>query len=349
MQRFLPLLSLGALCLANEWTYDRCSEHGPVAWPNTCPPTVQQQGSPINLCGAQTLNAAPAFALANWDMPRTMTILDNKHTVQVAVVDTPPTTVLGNISAIVGRSASANPTTWTLRQMHLHWGRDGRSDEGSEHYLEGQRYPLEAHFVHYNAAAGSSPDNALASNRTDALLVVGVAFALGSQDNDVLRAISNDVAGITLAAKNLSSQVNLANVFNGTGTYYAYAGSLTTPPCAEQVTWVMMQRPLSVTSATLEKIKAATANPAQRKFTPLEDDRINQYGNFRPLQALNSRPVYLSSGVSATCPTAVTEPTFACTVSARTGTGNSAPGLTSAVSIAAAAVLPLFLALVYLV
>lgn len=38
--------------------------------------------APIDLCGAQTLSWAPTFSLANWDVSRTMTILDNKHTVQ---------------------------------------------------------------------------------------------------------------------------------------------------------------------------------------------------------------------------------------------------------------------------
>eukprot|EP00961_Rhodomonas_salina_P228464 3087722-Rhodomonas_salina.1 len=33
--------------------------------------------------------------------------------------------------------------TWKFAQAHFHWGREGRVDEGSEHFLEGKQYPLE--------------------------------------------------------------------------------------------------------------------------------------------------------------------------------------------------------------
>ena len=39
---------------------------------------------------------------------------------------------------------------WQLEQVHFHWGRTGKDTEGSEHFLNGKQYALEAHFVHFN-------------------------------------------------------------------------------------------------------------------------------------------------------------------------------------------------------
>ena len=57
---------------------------------------------------------------------------------------------------------------YELLQAHYHWGEDANS--GSEHTVDGGKYPLEVHFVHGNTkykADGSYTDH------EDGLLVVG--------------------------------------------------------------------------------------------------------------------------------------------------------------------------------
>ena len=62
---------------------------------------------------------------------------------------------------------------------------------------QGRRFPLEAHFVHYNPAYGPSVSRAVASGQKDALLVIAVMFELGQpQGQDAaLTAIANGVHG----------------------------------------------------------------------------------------------------------------------------------------------------------
>jgi carbonic anhydrase len=62
---------------------------------------------------------------------------------------------------------------YQLAQFHFHWG--VVSDEGSEFYLKGKQYPLEAHFVHfprdlYDNLTAAAPKH---------LLVLGVFFSIG--------------------------------------------------------------------------------------------------------------------------------------------------------------------------
>jgi len=53
----------------------------------------------------------------------------------------------------------------------------------------------------------------------------------------------------------------------GKRTYYRYSGSLTTPPCAEVVNWLLLTDPITVAQADIDafgKLYAMNARPAQK-------------------------------------------------------------------------------------
>jgi carbonic anhydrase len=86
-------------------------------------------------------------------------------------------------------------------------------------------------------------------------------------------------------------KVNLAKGLTDTSAYYTYAGSLTTPPWSENVTWIVLKEPAEMSAAQFSAF-----------------DRI--LGNdFRPLQDRNGMSSPSSPGISAfladdarTCP-----------------------------------------------
>ncbi|MCB0705347.1 MAG: carbonic anhydrase family protein [Saprospiraceae bacterium] len=61
--------------------------------------------------------------------------------------------------------------------------------------------------------------------------------------------------------------------FSTNRSYYTYTGSLTTPPCSEIVTWIVMENKVE---ATVEEIGA---------FSTIQN------GNFRLVQDLNGRTI----------------------------------------------------------
>ncbi|CAG0904077.1 unnamed protein product [Cyprideis torosa] len=63
------------------------------------------------------------------------------------------------------------PARYILEQIHVHWGSVGQG--GSEHTLNGERYALEFHFVHYHERFETLAD-AVDSLERDALAVLGV-------------------------------------------------------------------------------------------------------------------------------------------------------------------------------
>ena len=119
---------------------------------------------------------------------------------------------------------------YTLNQIHFH--------SGSETTLGGRRYDMEAHLVHYEGGAAAK----------GAALVVGVFLTV------VDDAAAADVRADSLASLPADAYAGFVAPHVARGaTFFAYAGSMTTPPCASGVQWVSFKRPLTITRRFLAR------------------------------------------------------------------------------------------------
>jgi carbonic anhydrase len=71
----------------------------------------------------------------------------------------------------------------------------------------------------------------------------------------------------------VSSSINLDDLLTNTRQYFTYTGSLTTPPCSEGVTWIILKRRAPISSVQYEEFRKILGN------------------NFRPIQDINNRVV----------------------------------------------------------
>jgi len=78
--------------------------------------------------------------------------------------------------------------------------------------------------------------------------------------------------------KEIHREVDLSSIYSGDEDFYSYMGSLTTPPCTENVNWIIFKRPVILSVEEVIKLKDAM---------PLN--------NYRGEQPLNDRFVYLNS------------------------------------------------------
>jgi carbonic anhydrase len=197
-------------------------------------------------------------------------VKNNGHTVQITLDPIPlRPTMTNTLATKVGRTAETAPQTWRLEQLHFHWGRKGKKNEGSEHYLLNRPYTMEGHFVHYNAKYADVAA-AVASGNKDALLVVGVMFQVGATatGGTLVADIASSIAAITTTEEvplttakgsfaELAARSGIASSCDpNCANFFAYPGSLTTPTCNEDVTWVVMEAPMTVTQVRLAILNA---------------------------------------------------------------------------------------------
>ncbi|MES2353252.1 MAG: carbonic anhydrase family protein [Pseudomonadota bacterium] len=163
-------------------------------------------------------------------------IINNGHTIQIA------------FSA--GGSARVGGAVYNLVEINFH--------TPSEEKINGNAFPMSAHFIHKSAE--------------DKIAIVAVMFMLG-QENKALKPLF-DMFPIKQGDKNFLSEVNPNIFLPPDHGYYAYLGSLTTPPCTEGVRWNVLTQPIEISEAQLEGF---------RKLYPM---------NARPVQSINGRRVF---------------------------------------------------------
>jgi carbonic anhydrase len=193
--------------------------------------------SPIDIRGAKAAKLAPLGFHYHGGAGE---IVNNGHTVQVNLAD--------------GGSLDLASGNYKLVQFHFH--------TPSEESINGKRYPLVAHLVHKNDAGD--------------LAVVAVLFKEG-KENAALKQVFAELPGKAGDKHPLASEIDLATLLPAKHGYYAYMGSLTTPPCSEGVHWQVLKQPVELSKGQLASFRKLYAM------------------NARPLQPLNGRAVEASN------------------------------------------------------
>jgi carbonic anhydrase len=219
-----------------HWGYD--GDNGPQHWGEldsaygVC--STGKNQSPVDISGTIEGDLPEiAFSYSS----NASNVVNNGHTVQVNYAP--------------GSTISVNGQQFELKQFHFH--------APSENTLNGEHFPMEAHFVHADARGN--------------LAVVAVMFREGAANPELEKAwsVMPEKAG---ESKPLTSTVNAASLLPASHDYYRFNGSLTTPPCSEGVVWLVMK---DADTASKEQIE---------RFT-----HAVHHDNNRPVQPLNARVI----------------------------------------------------------
>ncbi|XP_062382397.1 uncharacterized protein LOC134070159 [Sardina pilchardus] len=264
---------------SEDWCYVGC-ENTPSHWGDKYPKCNGNRQSPININTKHVKGKADLkeFTLTNFTETQTMKLLlYNGHSVKCELE-----------TGAVEVSGGGLSHEYSTFQFHFHWGRgDLEHFPGSEHSIDGHRYPMEMHIV--SLKKGLDVDAAKAD--PEGLSVLGFFIdvmegnATGMPEvwknfSDFVPKIPNKGDNTSLSALNISIQDLLLDV--DLTKYYRYNGSLTTPGCDEAVVWTVFQQPIRISKDLI------------LRFT--EQPKLDVY---RPQQSLHDRVVYASANLGA--------------------------------------------------
>ncbi len=225
---------------AHHWSY--YGKGGPSHWAEIDAKNVAcaaKSQSPIDI-RTHDVEAALLPALVFDYVPVPLRIIDNGHTIQVNYAP--------------GSSLTVGGKRYELVQFHFH--------RPSEESVDGKRFAMVAHLVHRDDQGE--------------LAVVAVPLQRGHENALVETLWRNLPTAKEKEVTPAAVKVNAATLLPSTLDYFAYSGSLTTPPCSEGVSWLVLKTPSFVSDNEVEIFASRYPN------------------NARPIQDLNGRKVLSS-------------------------------------------------------
>ena len=220
-----------------HWSYSGAT--GPEHWASedaayaACGSGKHQ--SPIDI-EKTSVEALPPIEFAYRPIP--LTVTDTGHSFQV---NAPPGS--GGFTVGGGR--------YDLVQFHFH--------RPSEEEIHGHRQAMVVHLVH--------------KNDKGELAVVAVLIQTGEPNAFLEEVFDHFPPKGTTETKVAGTTVNIGDLLPQSHGYYTFEGSLTTPPCTEQVRWFVLKSPVHASKAQVQQFAARYPHDA------------------RPVQALNDRTV----------------------------------------------------------
>jgi len=215
---------------AEHWSYS--GHGGPKEWGNLEPRYAAcssgRTQSPIDIKDAKKADL-PALKFDYNSVP--LNIIDNGHTIQI------------NYPA--GSTLTVGGKTFTLKQFHFH--------HPSEERVNGHGYDMVTHLVHADGEGR--------------LAVVAVFLKKGSPSGLIDLVWKNIPKEKEKAVEVSGAAVSVKDLLPADHGYYTFAGSLTTPPCSEGVTWYVMKTPVDLSEAQVAafaKLYPMNARPVQK-------------------------------------------------------------------------------------
>lgn len=222
---------------APHWEYE--GKHGPAKWgalePGFALCGLGKAQSPIDIRHASK-SVLPALDFGYTGS--SAEVVNNGHTIQVNLADAGALTIDGS--------------TYKLVQFHFH--------TPSEEKIQGRAYSMVAHLVH--------------KNEEGKLAVVAVMLKQGKA-NAALKPVFDSMPTSHEEKQTLEGKFDVGQILPSDRGYYKFVGSLTTPPCSENVLWHVMKQPVEVSKeqiAAFRKLYKHNARPVQ----PLNGRKIEQ-------------------------------------------------------------------------
>ncbi len=215
-----------------HWSYE--GEAGPQAWAKLSPEFAKcgngERQSPIDIRDGMKLDLEP---ITFEYRPSNFKVIDNGHTIQANVGG-------WNAMRVMGRR-------FRLVQFHFH--------RPSEEAIDGRQFEMVVHLVHKDS---------------EGRLGVVAVLVEGGARQPAIQAVLNNLPLEKGEEVPAATNLDLTQILPENKKYFTYMGSLTTPPCSEDVLWIVMKQPVQASA-----------------------DQLNLFSRMYPM---NARPIQAAGG-----------------------------------------------------
>ncbi|KAL6642279.1 hypothetical protein ACP70R_020460 [Stipagrostis hirtigluma subsp. patula] len=229
------------------------SPTGPESWGKLTPEyKVCNEGkkqSPINIDTKLAVSAPNLDSLTRTYAAANATLINNGHDIMLVFQ--------GKVGAI-----TVSGKVYNFVKVHWH--------SPSEHTINGQRYPLEMHLVHQSDDGG--------------IAVISILYQYGAPDSFYFQ-FKNALAEMANEKCNFKEEdsqigvglIHLRSLQKRTGSYFRYSGSLTTPPCTENVVWNILGKVRQIAKEQVDLIVKPLPEKDARPVQPLNGRQVQFY------------------------------------------------------------------------
>uniref|UniRef100_A0A8C1KNY0 protein-tyrosine-phosphatase n=1 Tax=Cyprinus carpio TaxID=7962 RepID=A0A8C1KNY0_CYPCA len=290
------------LCFANSDLHCKCvlflkfflfilqfsftGTYGPRRWASAYPECGERNQSPVDIPDLYTQVSQECQEL-------TLDGFETKSSNRTTMKNTGKTVsiVLKNDYFVRGAGL---PGRFKAEKVEFHWGSTNGS-AGSEHSINGKKFPVEMQIYFYNSDDFDSLSTAIKERRI--IAAMAVFFQVAKKDNIAAEPIITGLKRVVHHEKetNLGPFILRKLLPSSLGGYYRYTGSLTTPPCSKVVEWIIFSQPVYLSYHQLEAFFSI--------FTTEQQDHVKSVdylrNNHRPTQDLDSRQIFRSALMDA--------------------------------------------------
>jgi carbonic anhydrase len=178
--------------------------------------------------------------------PSQLSIVDNGHTVMVNYGE-------GSNLLVDGRQ-------YRLVQFHFH--------KPSEEAINGERTDMVVHLVHQHYDGSLAVVGVLMSTKNSSTARKSWFGEDASKGNPLIQTLWNNVPLVKGKTETSGVTIDINQILPADRSYFTYMGSLTTPPCSENVLWFVMKTPIYVSEdqvKNFDRIYPMNARPLQPK------------------------------------------------------------------------------------